>query len=330
MIPKGEIYMKSEFECVQKILAWQAAKIVGYENEETAKKRAMLIMVDLDVDTMTPVMIGEMFRGRLLKVGESRRWSEIRDTVIDNYICDDYRKDARVFFSDDAARKRFAKGIFFDSFGFFSNFHAECEEEPIQGNRWTHCVQYLFEEEIPGAAGDDGAPVKHLISCLWITEVDAYMRNLSALRYIAQHDQLTGLYNRHMLSELLKRDVESILIIMDVNFFKTINDTYGHDTGDEALRVLAQRLEEIFYHKQNDLIFRLGGDEFLVVTLDTDEERAKECIERLIEPISMGEITFTVSVGYAVNDGDIKTGLKAADNALYLVKKNGRKGYLKG
>ena len=139
----------------------------------------MLIMVDLDADTMTPMMIGELFRGHLLKVGESRKWSEIRDMVIDSYIRDDYQKDARVFFSDDAARKRFAKDISFDSFGFFSGFPADREEEPVQGDRWTHCVQYLFEEEIPGVVGDDGAPVKHLFSCLWITEVDAYMRNTS-------------------------------------------------------------------------------------------------------------------------------------------------------
>ena len=324
--------MKSEYECVQRILAWQAAQIVGHENEERAKKRAMLLMVDLDDDTITPMVIGEMFEGELLKVGESRKWTYIRDTVIDNYIRKDYVKEAKIFFSEDAARKRFAKGIYFDSIGFFSSFRSVNEDEPVRSERWTHCVQYLFEDDAVTADGasPDGVKEKHLFSCIWIVEVDAYKRNLSALRYIAQHDQLTGLYNRHMLSELLKRDIDAILIIMDVNFFKTINDTYGHDTGDEALRVLAQRLEEIFYHKQNDLIFRLGGDEFLVVTLDTDEERAKECMEQLIKPISMGEITFTVSVGYAVNDGDIKTGLKAADNALYLVKKNGRKGYLKG
>ena len=324
--------MKSEYECVQRILAWQAAKVVGHENEERAKKRAMLLMVDLDEDTITPMVIGEMFEGKLLKVGESKKWTEVRDFVIDHYVNKDYVKDAKVFFSEDAARKRFAKEIYFDSIGFFSNFRSVNEDQPVNGDRWTHCVQYLFEDDavVPEGTADESGKEKHLFSCIWIVEVDAYKRNQSALRYIAQHDQLTGLYNRHMLSELLKRDVDSILIIMDVNFFKTINDTYGHDTGDEALRVLAQRLEEIFYHKQNDLIFRLGGDEFLVVTLDTDEERAKECMERLIEPINMGEITFTVSVGYAVNNGDIKAALKDADNALYLVKKNGRKGYLKG
>ena len=320
----------TEFECVLKILAWQASKIVGYENEETAKKRAMLLMIDLDADTIKPMMIGEMFRGRLLKVGESRKWSVIRDLVIDSYIREDYQKDARVFFSDDAARKRFAKNIYFDSFGFFSGFHAECEPQPIQGDRWTHCVQYLFEEEIPGAAGDDGAPVKHLFFCLWITEVDAYMRNQSALRYIAQHDQLTGLYNRHMLNELLQRDDPAILILMDINFFKSINDTYGHKVGDDALRVLSRRLEEVFYHKQNDLIFRLGGDEFLVVLLDADEQRAIECMEELQKEIRFDEIAFTVSIGYSVNRDDLKAALKAADEALYRVKKNGRKGYLKG
>ncbi|MBR3238193.1 MAG: GGDEF domain-containing protein, partial [Oscillospiraceae bacterium] len=189
--------------------------------------------------------------------------------------------------------------------------------------------------ESAGIFTPEGSPDnrEHLLSYFLVIEVDAIRKSMESLRYLARHDQLTGLYNRHMMAEIVNDD-PSIVIILDIDNFKGINDTYGHTAGDEALCTMSSRLEAVFWQPDRDLVFRLGGDEFLVVMRGASEEEAVSCLRLICEPVvfttSDGQvISFSVSAGYIPCNGDFKASMKAADDALYAAKKAGKSGFVR-
>ena len=156
------------------------------------------------------------------------------------------------------------------------------------------------------------------------------------LELLSRTDPLTGLANRREFDDALRRifkDAERseqpvAVLMMDLDHFKTINDTYGHDVGDDALRALAGVLKTT--SRETDTVARLGGDEFACILPNTDERAAKGFCQRLHGSIS--ELTFehtmTVSVGVSVRTSDVPTrsidALKRADQALYAAKQAGR------
>ena len=152
------------------------------------------------------------------------------------------------------------------------------------------------------------------------------------LIYEARHDQLTGLYNRYGYEELLKTiDTESIaLLLIDVDKFKTINDTYGHDVGDNVMAHVADVIKGVFL--QEAYICRIGGDEFAIIIIQEDsisKEIISERIKRINESLSNTPKDFpptSISVGVAFGNDPDSTGdlFKDADIALYRAKENGR------
>ena len=159
---------------------------------------------------------------------------------------------------------------------------------------------------------------------------------------LALTDSLTGVFNRRYVSahlpRLLDRAADSnkpvSILMFDIDHFKRVNDTFGHDVGDEVLREVAIRSAHNL--RNFDLVARLGGEEFVVIMPDTDGEAALMVAERLRQRIGdtpfavsapIGEITVTVSVGVAVGGrvGDtVDTLIKRADEALYEAKRSGR------
>ncbi len=159
---------------------------------------------------------------------------------------------------------------------------------------------------------------------------------------LALTDSLTGVFNRRYVSahlpRLLDRAADSnkpvSILMFDIDHFKLVNDTYGHDIGDEVLREVAVRSARNL--RNFDLVARLGGEEFVVIMPDTDGEAALQVAERLRQRIGdtrfeitapVKEITVTVSVGVAVGGrvGDtVDTLIKRADEALYEAKRTGR------
>jgi len=157
---------------------------------------------------------------------------------------------------------------------------------------------------------------------------------------ISRHDSLTGAFNRGYLTELAEREVALAVrhgralavAMLDIDNFKRINDTYGHDTGDEVIRRLVKtcsgNLREI------DHFGRIGGEEFACVLPETGAAEALVCAERLLRGVeairietSQGQLQFTISIGVAVLDvthADWNALLKEADNALYRAKRAGR------
>jgi diguanylate cyclase (GGDEF)-like protein len=157
-----------------------------------------------------------------------------------------------------------------------------------------------------------------------------------ALTHEAQHDALTGLMNRGAFEKLkgyLKETFEPIaLVLLDVDNFKGVNDTYGHECGDAALKKVAELLRESF--RSDDYPARIGGDEFAVImTKITPGE--KDTIRRKIDDINArlgvaenGVPKLSVSVGIAFSQLGYNDELYSkADSALYKTKENGKCGY---
>jgi len=171
---------------------------------------------------------------------------------------------------------------------------------------------------------------------------DRLRENLHLSMRLATIDPLTGLYNRHYLGSHLRtlvtraRDMDRPLsmVMIDIDHFKQVNDTYGHAAGDKVLRAIAERISHNV--RGVDLAARFGGEEFVIVMPDTDLAAARQIAERLRKVIAADTydtgrdniaIPLTVSMGIASlnrDDMDGTTVLARADDALYRAKRAGR------
>ncbi len=163
------------------------------------------------------------------------------------------------------------------------------------------------------------------------------------LKHEAVRDELTGLYNRRMIMPMLEKmchrgsinKEKCALLIIDIDFFKTINDTYGHEVGDLILKDFASRLSEAV--RPSDIVARIGGDEFLVLLQQIHAtQNLHEILARLqsklSKPYKIGalQIDAQVSCGVAVFPDDAKDSHKifdVADKNLYMAKNQGRNSF---
>lgn len=166
------------------------------------------------------------------------------------------------------------------------------------------------------------------------------LETLGRLRDMAIRDELTRAYNRRHLLQRAEEEFERAnrhstdlsVIMIDADHFKNVNDTYGHDVGDEVLRQLTRTAEKQL--RRSDLLARFGGEEFVVLAPETDldgavdlAERIRRSIDALRIPVDEGELRFTVSLGVAqatASDQSVESTLKKADQALYQAKEQGR------
>ena len=171
---------------------------------------------------------------------------------------------------------------------------------------------------------------------------DSLRDNVQAAIELAVVDALTGLNNRRFLETHLANSLDQAahkgqplsLMILDIDHFKSVNDTYGHDAGDEVLKTFAQRIKHVL--RGADLVCRLGGEEFVVVMPDTTlavAERVAERVRAAVEdekfPIDQKAsrmIAVTTSVGLAERGADANADalMRRADKALYASKSSGR------
>lgn len=153
-------------------------------------------------------------------------------------------------------------------------------------------------------------------------------------------DSLTQAWNKRYLMDILSRELKRrerterplSLLILDLDYFKKVNDTHGHLVGDDLLRQSAARFKDAI--REEDIFARFGGEEFCIVLSETEIEQARACAQRCLESISeapfetdAGEINCTVSIGVAEAQGKDMTPkelIKLADDNLYKAKKQGR------
>ncbi|MEJ2686208.1 MAG: diguanylate cyclase [Gammaproteobacteria bacterium] len=192
---------------------------------------------------------------------------------------------------------------------------------------------------LPTAAGDE----PYILAT--ISDVTAYREAERRARHLAEHDVLTGLANRAHFTHRLKEAIEAAgrggseeaLLLLDLDGFKAVNDSYGHPAGDELLQVIAQRLAGLV--RPVDTVARLGGDEFCIIqtniqSVDDAFGLADRVMSAVSEPVAAGsrQISVSASIGIALFPRDATTPevlLQRADEALYTVKRTGRHGYLR-
>jgi diguanylate cyclase (GGDEF)-like protein len=183
----------------------------------------------------------------------------------------------------------------------------------------------------------DGRPLYRLVQALDVTERKA---NEERLRFLADHDPLSGVFNRRRFEAELQRELDlssarprrSVLLLLDVDRFKAINDTLGHATGDAVIARLGDALRSRL--RSADVVARLGGDEFAAVLRRVDLEGAREvarhlqavAAERLATIVGEQHGPVTLSIGLVgIDEGSSPDELLSlADRALYAAKAAGR------
>ena len=166
-------------------------------------------------------------------------------------------------------------------------------------------------------------------------------RATSDLRRAAHTDALTGLFNRRIFMERLEEEAERVsrhgsalsVLLCDLDHFKKVNDTYGHDAGDSVLKGVAEVAEDV--KRITDVVARTGGEEFALVLPETGHDGAKKLANRLRQAIEEMEVTtstgqrikITASIGVATVSKigkNVDVFLRDADLALYRAKDTGR------
>ena len=212
--------------------------------------------------------------------------------------------------------------------GGMSGWHGELRLLGADGTLWVDAAFGL----VPGAPG----------TCISAQFVDVTARKQAEdqLSYLALHDELTGLPNRALWGQRLQQSLASGLrtggqvgvMYVDIDHFKAINDSHGHETGDQVLVAVARRLRSAV--RPQDTVARIGGDEFVVVCPDMlDEQGLRALGERTIDvlraPVEAGghQIVLSASIGITLSepgDTDPALLLRHADLALYSAKGRGR------
>lgn len=162
------------------------------------------------------------------------------------------------------------------------------------------------------------------------------------IEFFAYRDNLTGLFNRRIFYDKLREKIKYIkkgeklaVCYIDLNGFKKINDNMGHNIGDELLRYVAKNIEDSVDNE--DVVARMGGDEFVIFTDFFDYKEIANKMEAIIERLNDGlrifdySIKISLSIGVAVypdHGADVDEIVKKADTAMYRVKRDGRSGYL--
>ena len=155
------------------------------------------------------------------------------------------------------------------------------------------------------------------------------------LSYDATHDPLTDVYNRAGYNLLMSKMElwKTIMLLVDGDCFKSVNDTYGHEIGDKALQKIANTLKYCF--RSEDYVCRIGGDEFVVLMLHSDsaqKELIMDRVRKINQILSTGEgeippVTVSVGIAHGSNASYPEQLFEHADQALYETKHNGKNGY---
>ncbi|MBW3698291.1 GGDEF domain-containing protein [Vibrio sp. T187] len=176
-----------------------------------------------------------------------------------------------------------------------------------------------------------------LIFCAVISHfvIEAVRKLQQDLRYLSTRDSLTGALNRHQLDAFLEDasydnpegQVASVAII-DIDHFKQVNDVFGHDVGDQVIKIVVELINT--HSRQRDLLFRLGGDEFLLLFNNTNQDSAYLVLTEICNQVrerhypKLATVTLSVGIAESKPNEDVDQWVKRADIALYEAKRSGR------
>jgi len=200
-------------------------------------------------------------------------------------------------------------------------------------------LQHAAHDNLPVEKEDISIKEFDLLAHTMNEQLEKRLELQHKLEQLAQKDPLTDLYNRRRMDELLNLEISRVkrnnnqfsLVLCDIDHFKQVNDTYGHETGDKVIIAVADILKQSL--RQQDFVCRWGGEEFLIALPDTNinqavtvAEKIRASCERCIVSNSNNNVNFTLTFGIDVFDNtkDIKATIAAADTALYEGKQTGR------
>jgi len=162
------------------------------------------------------------------------------------------------------------------------------------------------------------------------------------IEFLAYRDSLTGLFNRKIFYDKLREKIRELrqgeklaVCYIDLDGFKKVNDSMGHNVGDELLRYVAKNIEDSM--GKDDIVARMGGDEFVIFTECVNHEKIGEKMDKIIERLNRGlrifdyKIKISLSIGVAIypdHGNNVEEIIKKADTAMYIAKKDGFSGYL--
>lgn len=188
---------------------------------------------------------------------------------------------------------------------------------------------FYYMGEVKGALVVENPMIDHDIDLKRLLEMSAYLLGaelrattmLQKLNFMSRHDLLTSLYNRNAMEQdveqLVKKNVELGLVFADLNGMKTINDTKGHAAGDMLLKRAARLLELLFGQGK---VYRIGGDEFLVLTNKYNEEEFNERVTALRVQAKFIDISLSVGSRYLKSSAQLREEMRKADMEMYDAK----------
>jgi len=169
-----------------------------------------------------------------------------------------------------------------------------------------------------------------------VEDITEYEKQVNKLMKVAIYDDLTGIYNRGFFNKTVKDEIERVkrydekfsMILFDIDYFKNVNDTYGHDMGDYVLREISKTVDKS--RRNTDKFFRVGGEEFALLLFNTDLENAAIVAEKMRQKVEnmalekVGRVTISAGVTQCKGDDNFETLYKRSDEALYKAKNKGR------
>ena len=219
-------------------------------------------------------------------------------------------------------------------------------KEDFRFDRGNGSLAWVMGEAVP-ERDEAGETIGYIGTLAEITDriavEESLRRNEERLQYIAHHDQVTGLPNRVLFHSHLRRAIAeaqrsgrmAAILFLDLDRFKTINDSLGHEIGDQVLREVSARLSACI--RKSDLVARFGGDEFVILLEDLRELKdiahiAEKILRSLPPPIAIPphvlHVTTSIGIALVPADGEDVDGLmKAADVAMYRAKEQGRNNF---
>lgn len=212
-----------------------------------------------------------------------------------------------------------------------SNDLALRHQENAEQSRWVHCLLSRIDD-----------PCGQVLFEGVIFDISSRVAKEKAIRYQAEYDALTGVLRRdsaerHLAESLLgPAHWPVVLMLLDLDGFKAVNDEHGHDAGDDVLVEVIQRFKRNI--RMGDIIGRMGGDEFVIILnncepLDSGLSIAKKIVGAVRQPITLkNESTITIGISIGISSNRLpgvspETILKAADEAMYKVKRRGKNGF---
>lgn len=305
------------------ILLWLStlgfAEILGYETYDEFMENAYNFQVDLTENRVLQYYFGQEQAIIDTMQNESYTYMDDVEHIIHILSEGDEERARQIikFFHRDRLMEEYKNGIFYGNTEFELSWDGE--------RHWLHSNYQLTRTA-------DG----HVHASVLIYNIEEFRRNEDVILRMANTDPLTGLYNRHYAEPEMKKQIENrvagqsiAMVQIDLDNFKTINDSYGHECGDEALLAAADNLRRIF--DENAIICRTGGDEFIILVENCKESEIWLKLQMLesgtVFTYETYEVKFTYSVGYTMipqQAEEYDQAVRNADIAMYMSKSCGK------